>query len=113
MLECLRKLPAPGAAALAAALFASPARADRLLGYSFVDQTIFKIDTADGELIKFSGHAVNQLGGLDIDSQGNLYFLGSNTLRKIDLDQPVNDVFIASLPNVTFESFEIVNDQGY
>src|SRR5262245_57913918 len=88
-------------------------RAERLLGISIVEQTVFKLDPADGALIKFPGHPVSNLGGLDIDSQGNLYYLGINTLRRLDLDQPANDTFIGLIPGVVFEGFEIVNDQGY
>ncbi len=100
-------------AVAAMALSAAPAGAERLLGVSLVEQVIFKLDTATGELIKFSGHAINALGGLDIDSQGNLYYLGNNILRRIDLDQPANDQFIGLIPGVVFEGFEIINDQGY
>lgn len=96
-----------------AAFVPAPAHAERLLGYSFVDEVVFKIDTETGELIKFFGHNINQLGGLDIDSQGNLYYMANNTLLKIDLGQPANDEFIGSTPKVIFESFEIVDDVGY
>ncbi len=102
-----------GVAVAAAALGASPARAERLLGISLVENVIFKLDTADGELIKFPGHPVNQLGGLDIDSQGNLYYLANNMLWRIDLDQPANDEFIGLIPGVVFEGFEILGDLGY
>ncbi len=103
-----------GAVALAAlALAADRAEAERLLGISLVEQVVFKLDTADGELVKFPGHPVNQLGGLDIDSQGNLYYLANNILWRIDLDQPANDEFIGLIPGVVFESFEIIDDQGY
>jgi hypothetical protein len=100
-------------AVTAIALAAGPARAERLLGISIVEQVVFKLDSATGELIKFSGHPINALGGLDIDSQGNVFYLGNNILRQIDLDQPANDVFIGLIPGVVFEGFEIVNDQGY
>jgi hypothetical protein len=103
-----------GAAAGAlAAIAAGPAGAERLLGFSLVEQALFKLDTADGELVKFPGHAINALGGLDVDSQGNVYYLGNNILRRIDLDQPANDVFVGLIPGVVFEGFEIVNDHGY
>ncbi len=102
-----------GVALAAAAFAASPASAERLLGISLVENVIFKLDTADGELIKFTGHPVNQLGGLDIDSQGNLYYLANNILWRIDLDQPANDEFIGLIPGVVFEGFEILGDQGF
>ncbi len=100
-------------AVVAMALAAEPAGAERLLGISLVEQVVFKLDTATGELIKFSGHPINALGGLDIDSQGNVFYLGNNILRRIDLDQPANDQFIGLIPGVVFEGFEIINDQGY
>ncbi|MHC4080411.1 MAG: GC-type dockerin domain-anchored protein [Planctomycetota bacterium] len=103
-----------GAVVLAApALVAGPAHAERLLGISHSEQMIFKLDTETGELIKFFGHPILWLGGLDIDSQGNLYYLGSNTLYRIDLGQPANDVFVGSNPGLIFESFEILDDGGY
>ncbi len=108
-----RRLGLLAVGAGAFAMCASEARAVRLLGISIVEGVIFKLDTADGELIKFPGHPVNNLGGLDIDSQGNLYYLGINILRRIDLDQPANDEFIGLIPDVVFESFEILGDQGY
>ena len=92
---------------------ATDVHAERLLGFSIGEDVIFKIDTDTGEIVKFFGHPVFNLGGLDIDDQGNLYYLGSNTVWRIDLGQPANDQFIGSTPKVIFESFEIIDGIGY
>ena len=100
-------------AAVSAMLAGGSAQADRLLGFNIGEAVFYKLDTDDGEIIKFPGHPATGLGGLDIDSAGNLYYQDEDTLWLIDLDQPSNDVFINLTSGATFESFEIIDDVGY
>jgi hypothetical protein len=104
------------AAVIALSLTVS-ASADLLYGIDVGEETIFTLDTETGELIKYFGHPFvgcpQVHGGLDWDSQGNLYLEQYGLLFLIDLEHPENDVEIGSCNELDFECFEIVGDTGY
>lgn len=87
------------------------ASADVLYGMDLGDQTIFTLDTSNGALQKFSGHAVNSFGGLDFDAAGNLWMETFGQLTKVDLGGG-GDTVIGNNGHA-FESFTILGNTSY
>lgn len=103
------------AVAIGAAAFATAttANADLLYGIDIADQSIFTLDTNSGNLTKYFGFPVQNFGGLDFDSSGNLYLQQFGSLFRIDDLNNGQFTPIGGNNGRAFESFEIIGSTAY